>query len=308
MSNHPSTRFLILSDTHSALPAESSDKQPFRLPLPSADVVIHCGDLTMVGKPEEHMSAIHLLKLINAELKIVIPGNHDLTLDTKYCQKHKRLYDWERNHTQEDLQSIRELYTNQAAKDAGIAYIEEGTRTFKLLNGNSFTVYASAYTPEFCGWAFPYPRSEDRFNSPTASNPIPDFCETRSSNDPPNIDIMVTHGPPRRILDTTFDKVPAGCQHLAMAVARCRPLLHAFGHIHEAKGALRKTWSTPDAPGTRIHVDAEKSSYEMGMYVDARDLQPGKETLFVNASVMSIRYKPTQPPWIVDLDLSRANS
>jgi hypothetical protein len=37
-----------------------------------------------------------------------------------------------------------------------------------------------------------------------------------------------------------------------------------------------------------------------------RSLEVGKETLMVNASIMSLTYKPYQGPWLVDLDLEKA--
>lgn len=40
--------------------------------------------------------------------------------------------------------------------------------------------------------------------------------------------------------------------------------------------------------------------------VDARDLAFGKETLFVNASIMNLRYQARNAPWCVDLLLPEA--
>ncbi|UNI24049.1 hypothetical protein JDV02_009828 [Purpureocillium takamizusanense] len=37
-------------------------------------------------------------------------------------------------------------------------------------------------------------------------------------------------------------------------------------------------------------------------------LQKGRQTLFVNASIMDIHYRPSQLPWLVDLDLPRAEA
>jgi hypothetical protein len=34
-----------------------------------------------------------------------------------------------------------------------------------------------------------------------------------------------------------------GCPHLLRAVIRAKPLIHCFGHIHEAWGAERVSWS-----------------------------------------------------------------
>src|ERR1700733_2084147 len=67
------TCILILSDTHGM---ELREK-----PLLSADVAIHCGDLTDGSKLEEFRAAIRLMEDIHAPLKLLIAGNHDFTLD-----------------------------------------------------------------------------------------------------------------------------------------------------------------------------------------------------------------------------------
>jgi hypothetical protein len=38
-----------------------------------------------------------------------------------------------------------------------------------------------------------------------------------------------------------------------------------------------------------------------------RELKHGQETLMVNASIMTLRYKPWNSPWVVDMDLERAD-
>lgn len=76
------TRFLVISDTHSSSPEEnaSNDDIAFRPPLPKADVLLHCGDLTMVGLLNEYEKTLDMLESIDAELKLVIAGNHDISL------------------------------------------------------------------------------------------------------------------------------------------------------------------------------------------------------------------------------------
>jgi len=54
---------------------------------------------------------------------------------------------------------------------------------------------------------------------------------------PEGIDVLITHGPPAGILDTIEHHLPgAGCPSLRGAVARVKPKLHVFGHIHESRG------------------------------------------------------------------------
>lgn len=149
-SNQVKTRFLILSDTHSSDPAQNTNENaPYRPPLPKADVVLHCGDLTMIGYLDEYERALCMLENIDADLKLVIAGNHDISLDEEYFQRmgpsrHGK-------HLELDTpQRAREMWTGERARKAGITYLDEGTYSFVLKNGARLGVYASPYQPEFC--------------------------------------------------------------------------------------------------------------------------------------------------------------
>ena len=48
----------------------------------------------------------------------------------------------------------------------------------------------------------------------------------------PEVDILVTHGPPFGILDKTNGGKNAGSKLLLKEVLRLKPKLHLFGHIH----------------------------------------------------------------------------
>ena len=125
----------------------------------------------------------------------------------------------------------------------------------------------------------------------------------------------MTHGPPHKILDLTRTGVHAGCENLRKAIERSRPRLHCFGHIHEARGAERYDWSKGTVES--ISTDEGKEAKEGFSYVDIssngegsgaegkKPLRFGEETLFVNAAIMDIYYRPSQAPWVVDLDLPR---
>jgi len=62
---------------------------------------------------------------------------------------------------------------------------------------------------------------------------------------PPDIDILLTHGPPFGILDQSPSDYPgpAGDPELRTAVIRVKPALHVFGHIHSGYG-IRPTRHT----------------------------------------------------------------
>jgi len=56
---------------------------------------------------------------------------------------------------------------------------------------------------------------------------------------PDDVDILITHGPPRGILDCSPGAVDhAGCPELSNVVTRLGPKLHIFGHIHGAHGIV----------------------------------------------------------------------
>lgn len=137
------TRLLIISDTHTASPLPSTDPtHAYRLPLPEVDILLHAGDITKVGYLIEYQAMFDMLKAAPAELKLVIPGNHDITLHEEFYvsgtgrDKHVRGKRW----GMEDVKEIRKLWTGDEARKAGIVYMEEGIRTFELRSGASFTV------------------------------------------------------------------------------------------------------------------------------------------------------------------------
>ena len=51
--------------------------------VPDGDVLIHCGDLTNVGKARELQSVNQWMGKLPHKTKIVIAGNHDVGLDIK---------------------------------------------------------------------------------------------------------------------------------------------------------------------------------------------------------------------------------
>lgn len=138
------TRFCILSDTHTRAPLpESSTEYAYRQPLPTAHVLLHAGDLTMTGRVSEYQQMLNVFREADAEVKIVIAGNHDITLDESFYKNvGESLF---HSGTSEDLGKVREMWTGWEAKQAGIIYLEEGTRSFQLKNGAKFTVSYSTY-------------------------------------------------------------------------------------------------------------------------------------------------------------------
>ena len=301
MAGTVTTRFLVISDTHSidfeAVKKHNGKCQP---PFAKADVILHCGDLTTVGGLPELKQFVRMMGNIDAELKLVIAGNHDLTLDRNYCK----------GHTADDLsedghEEAVKIMTGPLAQAAKMTYLEEGLHTFTLKNGAKFTIYTSPYTPEFCDWGFPYQRFQDRFSTASQVDEARTSIAVAPIPDHGSVDIVMTHGPPQYVLDACASG-NVGCDNLLRAVSRCRPRLHCFGHIHEGHGAWKIAWTVDQAvigrPAMRSST-RQKNSYPEA---DKCQVEFGKETLMVNAAIMNQWNKPTNPPWLLDLEMPSA--
>lgn len=53
-----------------------------------------------------------------------------------------------------------------------------------------------------------------------------------------NTDVLITHGPPKDILDRTNHGTSIGSFSLANALERIKPKYHVFGHVHYSTGYL----------------------------------------------------------------------
>jgi len=123
MASQTEISFFIISDTHSFVNS-FEELNTKALSYPRVDVPIHCGNLTNVGAPEEYQHALHMLSTIPAELKLVIAGDHDLSLDEEFCSTANK-----RNLTLEDHRKAKAFWHGYA-KSQGVTYREEGLRTF----------------------------------------------------------------------------------------------------------------------------------------------------------------------------------
>lgn len=92
---------------------------------------------------------------------------------------------------------------------------------------NGLKVFGTPYTPMFFNWAYMRQREE----LAVVWQSIPD-----------DVDILITHGPPKGVMDVTRDldtrdPIHVGSQSLTRhVIKRIRPLLHTFGHIHDEPG------------------------------------------------------------------------
>lgn len=199
-------RFITVSDTHN-----------HPIPRFNGDVMIHAGDMTGRGTEGELIKAADEIAGYPCKKLIVIPGNHDLLFE-----KNERI--------------AREIFADRRIT----VLIDE------LYEYKGVKIYGSPRQPEFCNWAFGYPR----------------LCgNVWWDRIPNNIDVLVTHGPPKWTLDQEPDGEHLGCEDLAQAVLRVKPKYHVFGHIHAANGFAHN-----------------------------------EDTTFINAAICSEMYQPFNPP------------
>lgn len=115
-----------------------------------------------------------------------------------------------------------------------------------------FKIWGSPWQPRFYDWAFNLERGP--------------AIRRKWDLIPDDTDILITHGPPFKVLDGTQEGSNVGCADLTRALERVKPRAHVFGHIHHGYGQLEKDG-----------------------------------TFYVNASVCTERYRPTNPPIVFEL-------
>jgi hypothetical protein len=164
--------------------------------IPPGDLLVHAGDLTQSGSLSELQKTLDWLNTFPHTHKVVVAGNHDLLLDKTITAT---------DHDERD-----------ALKWGSLIYLQDSSTSLTFPGGRSLKVYGSPWTRKHGNWAFQYPRGEDRW-----SNTIPD-----------DIDVLVTHSPPRFYLD--LDGFGDG--NLLNELWRVRPRVHIFGHIHAGYG------------------------------------------------------------------------
>lgn len=211
-------RIVCISDTHNTRPE-----------LPPGDILIHAGDLTENGSFKEIQTELTWLSSQPHQYKVFVAGNHDVLLDEEFIKSQpQRRYGSSR--TKEDLDWGSVIYlqnssitldfsqnSHNASSSETVESTEHTSSTSRRL-----TVYGSPFTPQYGTSAFQYspgPKFWTEIFAPLRTVP----------------DILVTHGPPKFHLDAR-DFHRAGCPYLGVEVARIRPRLHVFGHIHASYG------------------------------------------------------------------------
>ena len=187
-------RFVVISDTH--------EQEDF-VDLPSGDVLLHTGDFTMSGCEGAIKRFNEWLGKQDFTHKIVIAGNHELSLDSTFAT----------NTTTkgcDEVARMKSLLTN-------CTYLEDSSIVVE-----GYKIWGSPATPKCGNWAFSYERGKE--------------AELQWSFMEEGVDLVMTHGPPYDIGDRNSGGLKTGCPSLRKRIMEVKPLVHLCGHIHEDRG------------------------------------------------------------------------
>lgn len=112
------------------------------------------------------------------------------------------------------------LVTKKDFEDAGITYLENESVVIEGIK-----IFGSPHTPNFGNWAFMKERTK-----------LERFWRLAIDED---VNIVVTHGPPKGILDKSYDQrnnmEACGDKSLLNRILEVQPTYSLFGHIHNTK-------------------------------------------------------------------------
>jgi Icc-related predicted phosphoesterase len=170
------------------------------LDIPDVDIVIFSGDCSNPSNP--YYNEPEVRKFIEWFGGLKIP--HKIAIGG--------------NH---DTSIEKRLVRLEDFTKAGIIYLENNS-----IEVSGLKIWGSPITPEFgVGWAW----NRKREKMYKVWDSIPD-----------DTDIIVTHGPPKTIMDLSYDKNYklefCGCSNLFKRVLTIKPKAVLFGHIHNNEG------------------------------------------------------------------------
>ena len=174
----------------------------YLLDVPKVDVVIHSGDAS--NYKDIYKNEVEFMDFLHWFKNLPI--------------KHKVYVAG--NHDSAIEKNIFDIKTK--IKNSDIHYLED---SFVDIDG--VKIYGSPYSPTFGSWSF----MKNRAKLHKVWGRIPE-----------NTDILVTHTPPKGILDLSFDREHnlefCGCSALMKRVLNLKLKAHLFGHIHNNKDII----------------------------------------------------------------------
>jgi hypothetical protein len=132
---------VCISDTHMTQP-----------PLPQGDLLLHTGDLSIVGSQAEIQEQLNWLSSQPHTHKIVITGNHDVLFDPAFLEANP-------------VCKFMNLDAKASDLNLGsVIYLQDESVTLKLAKGGverELKIYGSPKTPQYGSSAFQVPPTQD---------------------------------------------------------------------------------------------------------------------------------------------------
>lgn len=193
---------VCISDTHNR-------QWESKLVIPDGDVLIHAGDMTIMGTPGELVSVANWFEKIRDRFSAIVftPGNHDLLFEDDLPRAMKFF---------EKMNNVHCLINQQI-----------------VINGMKF--WGTPFTKRFRDWGF----NVDPDKLSPYWEMIPSDTDVLITHQPPYgtgdyISYESAPGIPRR-----KNKEHLGCSELKRKVEQLQPRLHVYGHIHSGAGTYR---------------------------------------------------------------------
>jgi hypothetical protein len=199
---------------------------------------------------------------------VVIAGNHDITFEEEYYRS-TGASNFHTHSGIEEPTEVKKMLTNETLDNIdcsyktssngtratiiggkgevgsnGIIYLEDGLVELQVKRSEEeeeamvFNVFGTPYQPEFCNWAFNLDRGEKcklKWDEIPACEPVGEDGDFDNVTSRRVVDVLLSHGPPLGrgdLLHPSGDR--SGCVDLLHRVQNhVKPLVHAFGHIHE---------------------------------------------------------------------------
>ena len=240
--------FVCISDTHNmhdVLTKEISELYDDN--SDTLNILIHAGDMTNRGSYSELDNIAKWFVSNNYDYTFLISGNMDgigLDSNSQYGRTDKNKIDGHK------------LFNSYSNNKNHIYYLENESYYIKEIGLN---IYGSPYTLQFVGGFQIYSDKQ----SDEIWKKIPE-----------NTDILITHGPPYKILDSTSHGANVGDKILKRHVEqRIKAKYMIFGHVHES----------------------------FGKYYDATS-----HVTYANVAQYNYQYRKEVKPFVFDIDLTKS--
>ena len=220
-------KIIVIGDTH--------NRHKGLVDMPEGDMIIHVGDVSGRGYHHEVENFCKWYAELPYKYKILVAGNHDF-----YFQHNSPMMI--------SAQLPGKICVNPTVvSENSIIYLNDSG-----IEIEGIKIWGSPISPTFYNWAFMADRGEK--------------IAKHWAMIPNGQDIIITHGPPKGILDKCVrDGFNAGCEELLKYIKKLKPKYHLFGHIHEGHGMITK--------GKTTYINASVLNEDYGLVFNPHEIE-----------------------------------